>query len=238
MKIIFIFPIYNEGCILQNSTDTLYNFLEKHLRKHEWLIVLADNASCDNTTEVGQKLERDYCRNVRYFRLEQRGKGLALRHACLNFNADIYFFLDTDLSAGLDAIQDSLDLMLTGCDIVVGTRIGTEHKVKRSALRHMISMIYSRLIGALFTLDASDPACGFKSINSKAVRHLLPLVYDNQWFFDTELLIVASQQKYLIKEINIEWIDGRNPKRQNKLKIIPTSVIYLKAILKRLLSNN
>jgi len=238
MKIVLILPVYNEEEILKDNVETLYYFLKKHFLENEWLIVLADNASTDNTTDIGQKLARDYSHDVQYFRLEQKGKGLALRHACANFNADVYFFIDADLSVGLKAIRNVFDLMRSGCDIVVGSRINSKYAVKRSALRKMISIMYNILITAVFAIDVSDPPCGFKAINSKTVKNLLPLVYDNQWFFDTELLIVATQHKYIIKEINVEWIDGRNPKRPHKLKIIPTSVIYLKAILKRLLSNN
>ena len=38
----------------------------------------------------------------------------------------------------------------------------------------------------------SDAQLGFKALTKKAAVHLLPLVQDNNWFMDTELLILAE----------------------------------------------
>ena len=39
----------------------------------------------------------------------------------------------------------------------------------------------------------SDAQCGFKAIRADVARALLPLVEDNNWFFDTELLVLAER---------------------------------------------
>ena len=55
-----------------------------------------------------------------------------------------------------------------------------------------------------------DAQCGFKAISSETAENLLPLVDDNGWFFDTELLILANKLGYKIKEVPVYWVDDPN----------------------------
>ncbi len=235
--IVFAVPVYNEENILEDSINILYAFLKKHFVEYEWLIVLVDNGSTDKTLEICQRLSRDYAPHIQYLKLEQKGKGLAIRHAFNSFEADFYFFTDVDLSVGLDALLRAFDLLLAGYDLIVGSRTNRQYLIKRTLIRKIVGWFYRTLIINLFKIKISDPACGFKAMNYKTVKNLLPLVYNNEYFFDTELVIVATREKYRIKEIGVEWIDSRNPKRQPQIKIILETIKYLQAILKRLVDN-
>ena len=53
----------------------------------------------------------------------------------------------------------------------------------------------------------SDAQCGFKASTRGAVRDLPPDVENNEWFFDTELLILAERNGYRIKDIPVRWVD-------------------------------
>ena len=53
----------------------------------------------------------------------------------------------------------------------------------------------------------SDAQCGFKAIRADVARQLLPLVQDNGWFFDTELLILAERSGLRIHEVPVDWVD-------------------------------
>ena len=52
---------------------------------------------------------------------------------------------------------------------------------------------YNLLIKLTFATRFSDAQCGFKAIGASAAGLLLPLVHDREWFFDTELLILAEK---------------------------------------------
>ena len=69
---------------------------------YDWQIVIADNASIDRTPEVGADLAAADDR-VEYLRLEQKGRGRALRRAWLDSDADVVSYMDVDLSTNLDA---------------------------------------------------------------------------------------------------------------------------------------
>ena len=53
----------------------------------------------------------------------------------------------------------------------------------------------------------SDFQCGFKALRRERALELLPLVEDEAWFFDTELLVTAERLGLRVTEIPVEWVD-------------------------------
>ena len=53
----------------------------------------------------------------------------------------------------------------------------------------------------------SDAQCGFKAIRADVAARLLPLVQDDGWFFDTELLVLAERPGLRIHEVPVDWVD-------------------------------
>ncbi len=72
----------------------------------------------------------------------------------------------------------------------------------------------------------SDAQCGFKAVKQDVFMKLLPLIKNNEWFFDSELLIIAEKMDYRIHEIPVEW----NEDMGSTVKIIPTAMEDLKGL--------
>lgn len=70
----------------------------------------------------------------------------------------------------------------------------------------------------LLGLRVRDAQCGFKSLSRAAAHRLLPLVENNHWFFDTELLIHGQWQGLRTKEIPVRWVDDPD----SRVKLLPT----------------
>ena len=49
--------------------------------------------------------------------------------------------------------------------------------------------------------------CGFNAISREKAQILLPLVKNNFWFFDTELLLLSRKLNLQIKQLPVKWID-------------------------------
>ena len=49
--------------------------------------------------------------------------------------------------------------------------------------------------------------CGFKAISREKAQILSPLVKNNFWFFDTELLLLSRKLNLQIKQLPVKWID-------------------------------
>jgi hypothetical protein len=59
----------------------------------------------------------------------------------------------------------------------------------------------------LRTRSFDDAQCGFKGVRLETVRPLLPLIRNRNWFFDTELLVLAEYASLVVKSVPIRWIE-------------------------------
>ena len=59
----------------------------------------------------------------------------------------------------------------------------------------------------MFFTKLSDAQCGFKALSRECAQKILPLTKNNEWFFDTELLLLAMKNGYKIAEIPVTWVD-------------------------------
>lgn len=224
-----VIPVLNEERGLPVSIEKLHRFLVDNMQGYDWRIVVADNGSTDQTPKVVEELSLKYD-EVGYLRLEDRGRGRALRTAWLASDADYLCYMDVDLSTELEAIPLLIDSLANkGFDLAIGSRLKKgANVVGRSLKREVISRGYNFIVWSMFFVKFQDAQCGFKAINRKAAHELAPLVEDNSWFFDTELLIVAEKNGYQINEIPVEWTDDPD----SRVKIVKTATADLTGLLR------
>jgi putative flippase GtrA len=201
-----VVPVYNEVDQLDSSVHTLHDFVN-----HEFplsaRITIADNASTDGTWERA-KLLAGGLPGVRAIHLDQKGRGRALRAAWSASDAVVVAYLDVDLSTGLDALLPLVAPLVSGhSDIAIGTRLAPGARVVRGPVREIISRGYISLVHLTLRGHFSDAQCGFKALRRDVAERLLPLVKDEEWFFDTELLVLAERAGLRIHEVPVDWID-------------------------------
>lgn len=231
MKILVTLPVYDEELILKENILILYSFLEKNV-KDDWQIIIADNGSVDSTGKIGRELSQNFDR-IKYLFINEKGKGRAIRSAWQSESADVYCFMDVDLSTDLKHLPTLISAInKENFDIAVGSRFKKGAQVRRSFKRKFISYGYRFLLRLILKPQTKDATCGFKAVNTKIIKELLPKVKNNEWFFDSELLILAERNKYKIKEIPVKWIESINRARKSKTNILKTSFSYLKEICK------
>ena len=224
-----VIPVLNEEAILCPNIERLADFLSRNFTSHDWRIIIADNGSTDSTPLLARQLSDDHERVV-YFRLEEKGRGRALRCVWLASDADILAYMDVDLSAELSAFPLLVNAIGSqGYDLAIGSRIKVGAQViGRPFRREVISRVYSLIFRNMFSTGLFDFQCGFKAISRQAASDLLELVKDNGWFFDSELLVLASSNGYRIKEVPIRWTDNLD----SRVRIIPTAYSDVKGLLK------
>lgn len=201
-----VVPVYNEAHVIEQSVATLSDFLHANL-PYAWRIVIADNASTDATLEVARRIAAGNDR-VEVLHLEQKGRGRALKAAWLGGEADVHSYMDVDLSTDLRAYPALIRAIAErGHDVATGSRLKRGARTTRGLKRDFISRSYNLLIKATFRTRFSDAQCGFKAVSDRAAREILPHIENNEWFFDTELLILAERRGYRIADIPVRWID-------------------------------
>jgi putative flippase GtrA len=116
--------------------------------------------------------------------------------------------MDVDLSTDLNALLPLVAPLLAGhSDLAIGSRLARGSRVVRGPRREFISRGYNLLLRGALRAGFSDAQCGFKAISRRAAELLLPLVHDDTWFFDTELLVLAERAGLRIHEVPVDWVD-------------------------------
>jgi len=77
--------------------------------------------------------------------------------------------------------------------MAIGTRLSNSSRVVRRPNREFSSRSYNLLLRATLSVHFSDAQSGFKAIRADDAGELLPLIQNTNWFFDTELLVVAEK---------------------------------------------
>lgn len=202
-------PVFNEEKILEKSVIKLNEFINlRDLKKYKIKIIIVDNASTDSTAQIAKRLASQY-NSVAYTFLPKKGRGRALRTSWLKSKAKIVTYMDIDLSADLFFLKSLLDAITNGeSDISIGSRLVKGAKVQgRTWLREVMSRSYNLLIQLFFQVSFKDAQCGFKAIAKRVFARIEPLIKNQNWFFDSELLIIADKLGMKIAEIPITWKD-------------------------------
>jgi glycosyltransferase involved in cell wall biosynthesis len=220
-----VIPVYNEERTLAASAKRVHRYLS-HEMPFSWQVTIADNASDDATPEIACTLAAAM-NHVSVLRLEQKGRGRALRAAWAGSHARVVAYMDVDLSTDLCALLPLVSPLLSGhSEVAIGTRLAPGSRVTRGHKREFISRSYNRLLRTALRAEFSDAQCGFKAVRVDALPELLDAVVDNGWFFDTELLITAQRRGMRIHEVPVDWIDDPD----SRVDILATALGNLRGI--------
>ena len=201
-----VIPVYNEERDLGPSVRRLHDYLGSDF-PFPTVITIADNASRDGTLAVAQSLANELTR-VRVVHLDKKGRGRALRAAWLQSDARVVAYMDVDLSTDLNALLPLVAPLLSGhSDIAIGSRLARGARVTRGPKREIISRCYMLVLRLALGAHFTDAQCGFKAARASVAKQLLPLVKDEAWFFDTELLILAQRAGMRVHEVPVDWTD-------------------------------
>ncbi|WP_433517708.1 glycosyltransferase [Nonomuraea sp. CA-143628] len=201
-----VVPVYNEQRALRDSIGRLHAYLSGTF-PYDYRITIADNASTDETWQLALELAAELP-HVRAVHLDGKGRGRALRQVWSDSDADVVSYMDVDLSTDLDAFLPLVAPLLSGhSDLAIGTRLARASRVVRGPKREFISRSYNLLLHSVMGAKFSDAQCGFKAVRTEIAQALLPAVEDEQWFFDTELLLLAERHGLRIHEVPVDWVD-------------------------------
>lgn len=224
-----VIPVLNEEKDLPASIAELHSYLSRGLSDYDWKIIIADNGSTDSTPEVSRSLSADYD-HVEYYRMEQRGRGRALRTIWTESRSDVVSYMDVDLSTDINRLPDLVNaITVEGYDIAIGSRlVKGANVIGRGLKREVASRGYSLMFRTMFLTGFSDAQCGFKAVSRRAADDIVPLVVDNGWFFDTELLLIAEKNGYRIKQVPVKWTEDPD----SRVNIIKTAYADIKGLLR------
>lgn len=220
-----VVPVYNEAHVLEASIRRLRAFLDTEFL-FDSVVTVVDNGSTDGTDAIARDLA-ETLPGVRAIRLTEKGRGRALRRAWLDSDATVVAYMDVDLSTDLRALLPLVAPLLSDhSDVSIGSRLTRGSRVVRGAKREVISRGYNLILRTVMRARFSDAQCGFKAIRRDRAVELIPLVQDEEWFFDTELLLLAERADLRIHEVPVDWVDDPD----SRVAIVGTAVADLRGI--------
>ena len=128
MTVDILFPVLNEHLRLEKGIRRTIQYLTENRDELEELasftLSIVDNGSDDDTPEIAKRLVDEYAAlegnyiTVRYFRLEERGVGIAFRKGVEECTSDIVGYMDIDLSTDIGYLKKMIKIFRDNPDIV------------------------------------------------------------------------------------------------------------------------
>src|ERR1700722_15817127 len=79
---------------------------------------------------------------------------------------------------------------------------------------------------SLLRSRCTDAQCGFKALRTEVAGELLSLIEDDEWFFDTELLIAAQRLGLRLSEVPVDWVDDPD----SRVEVVSTARSDLRGV--------
>lgn len=220
-----VVPVLDEERDLAPSIRRLHAYLTARF-PFTWRITIVDNGSTDGTWAEATWLAATLP-GVHVLHLDERGRGRALRRAWLASDAAVVAYTDVDLSTDLDALAPLVSAILSGhSELAIGSRLLPGSRIVRGPKRELISRTYNLLLRLVFRTRIHDAQCGFKAVRADVARQLVPLVEDQGWFFDTELLLLAQRRGLRVLEVPVDWVDDPD----SRVRVMQTALDDLRGI--------
>ena len=205
-----VVPTLNEERCIDDFLTRVSRVLEG--QSWPWEILVVDDGSTDATVSlVEQWMARDS--RVLLFKERHRGKGAAIKKGMLEARGKWRLMADADLSVAPEDWDVFLNAAGEGApaDLVVGSREAPgSRRVDEPVLRHIIGRVFNRIVQLLAVPGVDDTQCGFKLIKAEAAQTLFPLLTLDGFAFDVELLFLARQRGFRIREVGVVWVCRRD----------------------------
>ncbi len=210
-----VIPSYNEMGNLQKGTlDKVLTYLSR--QKYDYEVIVVDDGSTDGSREFVAKFIKEN-KKVRLIEGEHSGKAGAVTQGVISAKGDYILFTDMDQATPIEELEKLLLYVDKGFDVVIGSREGQRRgaPITRKMMAKGMITLRSIIIGIP---GIKDTQCGFKLFTKKAAKDIFGKIREVHGGFktikgssvtagfDIELLFVAENKGYKIKEVPVIWL--------------------------------
>jgi glycosyltransferase involved in cell wall biosynthesis len=196
-ELTIVMPYYNPGGSLGRNVSDVVAVLERTGLDFE-LIAVSDG-STDGSGSTLEALEKgpEHGRHGRVRRIElakHTGKGEALRVGLTEGRGSYLGFIDADGDLPADLLGPFVTELRSGdVDMVLGSKRHPDSQVEYPLVRRVYSWGFQQLVRLLFDLDVRDTQTGIKVLRREVLEEVLPLMVEQRFAFDLELLLLANR---------------------------------------------
>ncbi|MEK7575488.1 MAG: dolichyl-phosphate beta-glucosyltransferase [Patescibacteria group bacterium] len=202
-----VIPAYNE---MEGIADTLVD-ISRYLFSQNYVseIIVVNDGSKDNTSEVVKKLQGTI-HNLKFIdNKKNQGKGSAVKQGILAAQGRYRLYVDADNAISIDHIDKFWPYLKEGYDIVIGSIEikGAVKKEKYAGYRKILGKLSKYLIRILTIWKIHDTQRAFKLFPAEVAEKVFSQQTIMRWGFDIEILVIANNMGYKIKEMPVVWIN-------------------------------
>lgn len=205
-----VIPAYNES---KRILPTLKRMSEYLMAGNcEFEIIVVDDGSSDGTPNV---VEGSGLSGVRLIRsASNAGKGAALKKGVMDAKMSLILISDADMSTPIEEVEKLLRFVREGYDIAIGSRAlpGADIAVRQPWYREYMGKGFNLIVRTLLMGGIRDTQCGFKLYKANAAKKIFALSRLKGYSFDPEVLFIARNAGYSIKEVPVKWLNSPESK--------------------------
>ncbi|QWE22949.1 glycosyltransferase [Polynucleobacter sp. AP-Jannik-300A-C4] len=226
-----VIPCYNEESHIENSVKELLFSMSNTTLSYE--IIFIDDCSLDGTRSKLIELKKLNDRITVIFNDKNIGRGATVTKGFRLSKAIVVGFIDIDLSTQALYVPYLTNLILN--DVADVATCHRSYKIQMSvfhrvAIRYFLSYGYRNISRWYLGHKLADTETGCKFFLRSKVTSLLDKVIDTNWFWDTEIMVLAERSGYRIREVFSIFV--RRPEKPSTVKITRDVARYISCLLK------
>ncbi len=206
-----VIPVYNAADQLPATLNAVDGFATRYPGTVEVLFV--DDCSTEVETQL---ILEDFTRQRGYARLlrnaQNRGKGYSVTRGMLAARGAHRVFTDVDLAYPLDEVHKIVRELRDGSDVAIACRVLPESRYLMSPsffhylyTRHVMSRVFNKAVQRFLLPGILDTQAGLKGFSADAAQKCFARTTIPGFGFDIELLYVAQQLGFSIKQTAVHF---------------------------------
>lgn len=229
MKVVIILPTYNERGNIEKIIPTLVDEIFPTIKKHNMAILVADDNSPDETSQVVLELAKKY-KNIELSSGQRHGLGAAyirgMTYAIEKMGADILFEMDADLQHDPKKIPEFLSKIEEGYDMAIGNRYSNGGSIPQNwpLARKIFSIFGNLLVRIILTrFNIHDWTGGYRALKREVfLKEKEELTEFRGYTFQVSFLHKAVRDGFKISEVPFHFSD----RTLGDSKIAPPEYIF------------
>ena len=207
-----VIPAYKEEDRIVATLERTLEYLRG--RGEPFEIIVVDDGSPDRTSERVSEVVREAPELELEVLPQNRGKGAAVRTGVLRSRGERVLFMDADLATPIEELDKLEPFLAQGYDVVIGSRGLRESDIRQRQPfpRELMGRTFNVIVRTLLLGGFRDTQCGFKLFTRDAARELFSAQTLDGFAFDVEILLMAKDRGYRIREVPVVWYHAPNSK--------------------------
>lgn len=173
MKLLVIFPCFNEEDVLKNIIDRFFlffeNLIDSETISNDSRICFVDDGSKDKSWDIITSFPQKYIDAIKFSNNYGHQRALLAGLECFKNEFDAYVTLDVDLQDDYNVITEMISKYKEGNDIVYGVR---NDRTTDSVLKRGTAKLFYKIMDKMGVKTVDDHA-DFRLISNKALLFFL-----------------------------------------------------------------